>query len=109
MSSRVDTPRPLSTIKAGMTAIGGVAWAQQIGIAVVELSIDGGPWQQTRLGPDVGLDYWRQWYLPWNATSGRHAFRVRATDRTGALQVSQRAKPFPNGSSGIQEVVVFVE
>jgi len=109
MSARVDTPRPLSTIKAGMTAIGGVAWAQHIGIAGVELSIDNGPWQKTKLGPDVGLDYWRQWYLPWNATSGRHSFRVRATDRKGALQVSQRAKPFPNGSSGIQEVVVFVE
>jgi DMSO/TMAO reductase YedYZ molybdopterin-dependent catalytic subunit len=109
MSSRVDTPRPLSTIKAGMTAIGGMAWAQEHGIAGVELSIDDGPWQKTVLGPDVGLDYWRQWYLPWNATSGRHAFKVRATDRKGALQLSQRAKPFPNGSSGIQEVVVFVE
>ena len=109
MSARVDTPRPLSTIKAGMTAIGGVAWAQHIGIGVVELSIDDGPWQKTQLGPDVGLDYWRQWYLPWNATSGRHSFKVRATDRKGALQISERAKPFPNGSSGIQEVVVFVE
>ena len=109
MSSRVDTPRPLSTIKAGMTAIGGVAWAQQIGIGVVEVSIDDGPWQKTTLGPDVGLDYWRQWYLPWKATPGRHALKVRATDRKGALQISQRAKPFPNGSSGIQEVVVFVK
>jgi len=109
MSSRVDTPRPLSTIKAGPTAIGGVAWAQQIGIAVVEVSIDDGPWQKAKLGPDVGIDYWRQWYLPWNATPGRHGFKVRATDRKGALQLSQRAKPFPNGSSGIQEVVVFVQ
>jgi len=109
MSSRVDTPRPLSTIKAGMTAIGGVAWAQHIGIDVVEVSIDDGPWQKAKLGPDVGIDYWRQWYLPWNATPGRHAVKVRATDRKGALQVSTRAKPFPNGSSGIQEVVVFVE
>ena len=109
MSSRVDTPRPLSTIKAGMTAIGGVAWAQRIGIAQVEVSIDDGPWQKTKLGPDVGLDYWRQWYLPWRATPGRHAVKVRATDRKGALQISQRAKPFPSGSSGIQEVIVFVE
>jgi DMSO/TMAO reductase YedYZ molybdopterin-dependent catalytic subunit len=108
MSARVDTPRPLSTIKAGMTAIGGVAWAQRIGIAVVEVSIDDGPWQKTMLGPDVSLDYWRQWYLPWKATPGRHGIKVRATDRKGALQVSKRAKPFPNGSSGIQEVVVFV-
>jgi len=109
MSSRVDTPRPLSTIKAGMTAIGGVAWAQHIGIAGVEVSIDDGPWQKTTLGPDVGLDYWRQWYLPWKATPGRHGISVRATDLTGAVQLSQRAKPFPNGSSGIQAIVVFVE
>ena len=108
LSSRVDTPRPLSTIKAGMTAIGGVAWAQHIGIAGVEVSIDNGPWQKTRLGPDVGIDYWRQWYLPWNATTGRHSFKVRATDLKGTLQISGRTKPFPNGSSGIQEVVVFV-
>jgi len=108
MSARVDTPRPLSTIKAGMTAIGGVAWAQHIGIGGVEVSIDDGPWQKTKLGPDVGLDYWRQWYLPWKATPGRHAVKVRATDRKGALQVPARAKPFPNGSSGIQEVIFFV-
>ncbi|MEO6145423.1 MAG: molybdopterin-dependent oxidoreductase [Dermatophilaceae bacterium] len=108
MSSRVDTPRPLSTIKAGMTAIGGVAWAQRIGIGAVEVSIDDGPWQKAKLGPDVGIDYWRQWYLPWNATPGRHALKVRATDRNGTLQIAERAKPFPNGSSGIQEVVVFV-
>jgi len=109
MSARVDTPRPLSTIKAGMTAIGGVAWAQHIGIAEVEVSIDDGPWQKTRLGPDVSLDYWRQWYLPWKATPGRHGVKVRAIDRKGALQLSRRAKPFPSGSSGIQEIVVFVE
>ena len=108
MSSRVDTPRPLSTIKAGMTAIGGVAWAQRTGIAGVEVSIDDGPWQKAMLGPDVGLDYWRQWYLPWKATPGRHSFAVRATDRKGVRQLTTRAKPFPNGSSGIQQVVVFV-
>jgi DMSO/TMAO reductase YedYZ molybdopterin-dependent catalytic subunit len=109
MSARVDTPRPLSTIEAGMTAVGGVAWAQQIGIAQVEVSIDDGPWQRASLGPDVGIDYWRQWYLPWMATPGRHSLRVRATDRKGALQVPERAKPFPNGASGIQDVVVFVQ
>jgi DMSO/TMAO reductase YedYZ molybdopterin-dependent catalytic subunit len=76
MSARVDTPRPLSTIKAGTTAVGGVAWAQRIGIAAVEVSIDGGPWRKATLGPDAGLDYWRQWYLPWKATPGRHALAV---------------------------------
>lgn len=107
-SARIDTPAALSQIKAGPTAIGGVAWAQHRGVATVEVSIDGGDWQKVSLGPDVGIDYWRQWYLRWDATPGLHRLAVRAEDRTGALQTSDRAAPFPNGSSGIQEIAVTV-
>ena len=42
LSSRVDTPRPLSTIDAGQTVIGGVAWAQPAGVAKVEVRVDDG-------------------------------------------------------------------
>lgn len=108
ISSRIDTPRGLSTIKPGMTAIGGVAWAQHEGIAEVEVRIDGGAWQQATLGPDVGIDYWRQWYLPWDAPTGRHLLAVRAIGKEGTVQTSVRAGSFPNGSSGIQENVVNV-
>jgi DMSO/TMAO reductase YedYZ molybdopterin-dependent catalytic subunit len=108
-SARVDTPRPLSTIPAGRTAIGGVAWAQHRGVGKVEVRIDDGAWQQTQLGPEVTIDYWRQWYLPWDAKPGLHRIAVRAVDREGAVQTADRATPFPSGSSGIQEVVVTVE
>jgi DMSO/TMAO reductase YedYZ molybdopterin-dependent catalytic subunit len=108
ISARVDTPRPLSTIPAGRTAIGGVAWAQHRGVRAVEVSVDEGPWRETQLGPDVGTDYWRQWYLPWDAVPGRHGIRVRTTDLAGGRQATERATPFPSGSSGIQEVVVLV-
>jgi len=107
-SARIDTPAPLTTIQPGRTAIGGVAWAQHRGVGRVEVRIDGGAWQPTMLGPDAGVDYWRQWYLPWDATSGQHTVAVRAVDLTGAVQTEQRATPFPGGSSGIQEVVVLV-
>jgi len=107
-SARVDTPQPLSTIKAGRTAIGGVAWAQHRGVGRVEVRVDGGQWQPAQLGPDAGVDYWRQWYLPWDAATGQHSIAVRAVDGTGAPQIEQRATPFPSGSSGVQEVVVFV-
>ena len=107
-SARIDTPAPLSTISAGRVAIGGVAWAQHRGVGKVEVKIDDGPWQTSRLGPDVGVDYWRQWYLPWDAEPGLHRLSVRATDRQGRLQTAERATPFPDGSSGIQEVVVTV-
>ena len=96
ISSRIDTPRPLSTIDAGRTVIGGVAWAQhQGGVAKVEVRIDGGGWQEARLGPSAGQDYWRQWYLPWTAEKGQHTLAVRAVDgrRTAADRRPRDAVP----------------
>jgi DMSO/TMAO reductase YedYZ molybdopterin-dependent catalytic subunit len=107
-SARIDTPAPLSTVAHGRIAIGGVAWAQHRGVGTVEVQIDGGAWRTAQLGPDAGVDYWRQWYLPWDATAGQHTLAVRATDRAGQVQTDQRATPFPDGSSGIQQVVVLV-
>lgn len=109
VSSRIDTPKPLSTIDGGRTVIGGVAWAQhQGGLEKVEVRIDGGGWQEARLGPSGGQDYWRQWYLPWTAEPGQHSLAVRAVTGENETQTAARATPFPNGSSGIQEVVVTV-
>ena len=108
ISSRIDTPAALSTVKAGKSVIGGVAWAQTRGIAKVEVRIDGGGWQEAKLGPSAGVDYWRQWYLPWDARPGQHMLAVRATDRDGVVQTAVRASPFPEGSSGVQEIAVNV-
>ncbi|GAB3998574.1 molybdopterin-dependent oxidoreductase [Nocardioides marmoraquaticus] len=108
LSSRIDTPRPFAPLEAGRTAVAGVAWAQPHGVAKVEVRIDDGEWQQARLGPEVNASYWRQWYLPWEATSGPHDLAVRATDTRGEVQTDERATPFPSGSSGIQSLVVTV-
>ncbi|WP_235734509.1 molybdopterin-dependent oxidoreductase [Nocardioides alcanivorans] len=109
VSSRIDTPRSADRVAAGRVAIGGVAWAQHRGIAAVEVCIDGGPWQAARLGPDAGVDYWSQWFHLWDATPGRHTLAVRATTVDGEVQTGVRATPFPDGSSGIQEILVTVE
>lgn len=109
ISSRIDTPKPLSTIDPGRTVIGGVAWAQhQGGVARVEVRIDGGGWREARLGPSAGQDYWRQWYLPWTAEKGQHTLAVRAVNGEHDAQTAARATPFPEGSSGIQQIVVTV-
>ena len=107
--SRIDTPKPLSTQQAGKVTIGGVAWAQQRGIAKVEVKVDEADWQEAELGPDAGIDYWRQWYLPWDARPGRHTLLVRATDETGQTQTDARQTPFPEGATGWHSVVVTVE
>jgi DMSO/TMAO reductase YedYZ molybdopterin-dependent catalytic subunit len=108
VESRIDTPRGLERLEAGKTFIGGIAWAQPAGVARVDVQVDGGPWRRATLGPSAGNDYWRQWYLPWDATPGQHQISSRTTDRNGTVQTAVRTTPFPNGASGIQKIVVSV-
>ena len=107
-SSRIDTPKGLSNLPAGQVMIAGEAWAQNIGVAKVQVRVDGGDWQPTQIGPDGGIDYWRQWTYAWQATSGQHTLECRVIDDAGANQAEVRAAPFPDGSSGLHQVVVTV-
>ena len=109
ISSRIDTPKSFDEIGAGETFIGGVAWAQDRGIGKVEVQVDGGPWQPAELGPSAGVDYWRQWYLPWDAKPGQHTLTVRAVSQEGETQAPAKAMPFPDGASGYQQIIVRVQ
>lgn len=106
-SARIDTPRAFATVR-GRTVIGGVAWAQRQGVTRVQVRIDDGAWQDCRSGPAVNVDYWRQWYFVWDdPTPGSHAIEARVLYGRGAkAQSDERAEVFPDGSSGIQRVVV---
>ncbi|MEU9372776.1 molybdopterin-dependent oxidoreductase [Streptomyces sp. NPDC048255] len=106
--SRIDTPRPSADLPAGRVAVAGVAWAQHRGISRVEVRVDGGPWQEARLGDADGDDTWRQWVWPWEAAPGRHTLEVRATDRTGAVQTGERTGTVPDGATGWHAVTVNV-
>lgn len=109
VSTRIDTPKALGSLKPGKQFVGGVAWAQEAGgIGKIEVRIDGGPWVEATLGPDVNNDYWRQWYYEWDAPPGRHSVAARATTKDGQVQTAARAEPFPAGSSGIQSIFVDV-
>ncbi len=108
LQSRIDTPRGLDRIPVGPTVIGGVAWAQTIGIDSVQLSIDEGDWVDVDMAEELNDLTWRQWSFPWDATEGRHSITVRAKDRNGTVQTPDRAEPLPNGASGHHTVVVLV-
>ncbi|WP_433261725.1 molybdopterin-dependent oxidoreductase [Micromonospora vinacea] len=107
-ASRIDTPKPFAQRRAGPVMIAGVAWAQRRGITAVEVQIDDGPWQQARLADGPSPDLWRQWTYRWDATSGSHTVRVRATDATGATQTEKRAAPFPDGATGWHSTTVTI-
>ncbi len=106
--SRIDAPRTLAKIAAGPFVIGGVAWAQTVGISMVEVAIDDGDFVEAELADDWSENTWRQWRLEWDAPAGRHRITVRATDANGELQTDQRAEPFPNGASGWMSIFVDV-
>jgi DMSO/TMAO reductase YedYZ molybdopterin-dependent catalytic subunit len=108
VSSRIDTPKPFAPVPRGRVAVAGVAWAQHTGIARVEVSVDGGPWQAAQLAGEDGVDTWRQWVFPWDAAPGAHRLSVRATDKAGQLQDAKRRPVYPDGATGRQELVVTV-
>jgi DMSO/TMAO reductase YedYZ molybdopterin-dependent catalytic subunit len=103
---RIDVPNGLNNVRAGTTAVAGVAWAQHKGIEAVQVRVDRGPWNEARLAAVPGLDSWQQWVWDWAATPGPHVLEARATDQTGYTQTSAQAQPEPNGASGYPSVSV---
>ena len=83
LMSRIDTPRGLAKVPAGMTAIAGVAWAQTIGIGAVEVNIDDGGWQPAELADapserhvaPVGLPLGRRAGPPFHRRAGHRQQR----------------------------------
>lgn len=108
-SARIDTPAALADLDAGDVVVGGIAWAQERGgITKVQVRIDDGDWQDAHLGPDGGNDYWRQWFYRWTADPGSHRITARAVSGDGQVQTEERAEPFPNGASGLHQLIVNV-
>ncbi|MCU1479208.1 MAG: oxidoreductase [Subtercola sp.] len=108
-SSRIDTPKNGAGLAAGTIPIAGVAWAQHTGIAKVEVQIDNGSWMEATLADAISADTWRQWVLPWQATSGDHVVAVRATDASGYTQTTDQAPPAPSGSTGLHTIQFTVQ
>ncbi|MEO5723942.1 MAG: molybdopterin-dependent oxidoreductase [Ilumatobacteraceae bacterium] len=106
--SRIDVPRRGDTVAAGAAKIAGVAWAQHRGVDTVEVRIDSGEWRPATLSQDAADDAWRQWVIDWDAVPGKHTLQVRATDKTGAVQVEKVTSPAPDGATGYHTRTVTV-
>jgi DMSO/TMAO reductase YedYZ molybdopterin-dependent catalytic subunit len=93
----------------GKVPIGGIAWAGDRGIQKVEVQVDGGEWTEAVLRtPPLSSLTWVQWRYDWPLSTGRHRFRVRATDGTGALQIEEVSGVRPNGATGYHLVTVDI-
>jgi DMSO/TMAO reductase YedYZ molybdopterin-dependent catalytic subunit len=110
----VKTTSVIDTVGASMmlgaakiVPVGGMAFAGARGISKVEVQVDEGPWERAELvAPPVGPLTWVLWRYDWTYQPGRHRFRVRAYDGTGALQPVVERGPRPDGASGIHSVTM---
>ena len=96
--SRIDVPR--ESVDAGAVTVAGIAWAQHTGITKVEVRVDDGGWEEAELASVPSADTWVQWRWDWDAEPGEHRLQVRATDKTGYTQTSERADVVPDGATG---------
>ncbi|MHA7240189.1 molybdopterin-dependent oxidoreductase [Arthrobacter sp. TMS1-12-1] len=102
--ARVEVPKSFAQVDAGSVVLGGVAWSQRRGITAVEVSIDGGDWEEVDLAAEASVDTWRQWSHEVPLEPGLHTVRARATDAVDGLQTDERADTVPDGASGWQSV-----
>ncbi|WP_040798075.1 molybdopterin-dependent oxidoreductase [Nocardia higoensis] len=107
--TRIDTPGWKTKLSAGRVPVAGVAWAQHRGISAVEVQVDDGPWERARLSTEQSIDTWRQWVYDWQATSGPHILRARATDGAGETQTGEFAASVPDGATGYPSVMLRVD
>ena len=104
LSSRIDVPSSGGELSAGSARIGGVAWAQHIGIEAVEVALDGGDWQPAEIAHPPTDDTWVQWVATVDVAEGDHVVRVRATDKNGLVQTGVEREVLPDGATGWHSV-----
>ncbi|NUU16254.1 molybdopterin-dependent oxidoreductase [Cellulomonas humilata] len=106
--SRIEVPRPSSSVPAGSVVVAGTAWAQHRGVTGVQVRVDDGSWNDATLADDGGIDSWRQWSWTWDdAEPGEYQLFVRASDPLGP-QTGAVAGVIPDGATGYDTVRVTV-
>jgi DMSO/TMAO reductase YedYZ molybdopterin-dependent catalytic subunit len=83
----ITEPGPDQEVRRGDLVIRGVAWSGAAPIARVEVSVDGGTWQEARLVSERRRYSWQWWELGTRVLEpGAVTLRARATDLAGRTQ-----------------------
>lgn len=106
--SRIDSPGSFDRVGPD-AAITGIAWAQTVGIDLVEVRVDDGEWTPAELSTEVNVNTWRMWRFKQRFEPGAHIAEVRATDKSGYTQTQERIMPIPDGATGWHSVRFTVQ
>ncbi len=85
VKSALALPRP-AALHAAVQTIRGYAYSPEGPIRRVEWQADDAGWQPARIVEPVLPRAWQRFEFTWNATTGTHRLRTRATDARGNMQ-----------------------
>jgi DMSO/TMAO reductase YedYZ molybdopterin-dependent catalytic subunit len=112
LKSIITQPVGGETLPAGPIVVLGAAYAGELPVAGVTVSVDGGhTWQPAEfLGPNEPYA-WRQWQFIWAVQEpGEYTLMARATDQTGNQQPMEAAwNVLGYGNNGVREHAVTVQ
>ena len=106
----ITDPNPEAEVNRGEVVIRGVAWSGAASIARVEVSVDDGPWQETRLVGERRRHSWQWWEMTTRLDRpGPVRLRARATDLAGRSQAEQPEwNRLGYGNNAIQRVPIRI-
>jgi DMSO/TMAO reductase YedYZ molybdopterin-dependent catalytic subunit len=103
-TSVIDTVAVDAVIESGeqkLVPVGGIAFSGDRGISKVEVSVDGGPWQEAKLRSPLSETTWVIWRYDWPFEEGEHTFEVRCAEGDGTPQIEETQPNRPSGATGI--------
>jgi hypothetical protein len=106
----ITEPSPHAEVRAGELPIRGVAWSGAAPIGRVEVSVNGGAWQEARLVSERNRYSWQRWELMTRVEKPENlVLRARATDLAGRTQPERGEwNRLGYGNNAIQEVPIRV-
>ena len=86
ISSLITSPEAAEAVAAGEVLLRGIAWGGTGGVGGIDVQVDGGEWQSTRIDPGPGRHAPTQFSITVNLAPGTHVVRSKARDRDGNRQ-----------------------
>lgn len=106
----ITEPSAHQDVLGGALAVRGVAWSGAAPVARVDISLNGGPWQEARLIGERKRHGWQWWELMTRVEEpGRLTLRARATDLAGRTQPDVAEwNRLGYGNNAIQQVPIRI-
>ena len=97
----VSTDSILKDDAGYVVPVGGIAYAGAKRISKVEVSVNGGDWEEAQLRAPLSELTWVIWRYDWRFQEGEYRFEVRTYDAEGLMQSLDSRGTRPDGATGV--------